>query len=617
MNDSNPDLQTDPWWHCERDPDGGPNAKLASKVVQTVQDIERRQPGVWEGNRRHARIYAGYLPTALAWGVSPQSNQRLPFEATKGLIRSVCDTATALIVRSRPKSTIVTDGGDWELQKQAEDLDQFLVGAYKRAGIYDVAPRAFHDSTVFGTGAWKYVPRGKGEDFHVATERVMIDDLVVDEEECRDHLEPENTYHRILVRTEALVRRYAADNPDLAHRLRTTFQTGTWPTRHVPIGRSVLVEAIHVPDPDHPDGKARRVLCVEGAVLADEEWPYPFHPYTVLWWALPLSGFYGDGIAYRQFGRQQRITYTYRWIQRCHDLFATPRAWVDPAGGPPTLQMSNELGALVLSRRPPAFDPVPRVVPPEVYRWLDELERGGYEDEGISQVSASNQLPPGIESAPAQREYSFKESQRFAPVSQRWEEAVAVEAAEKMTAMYARASARLKNRPKVKWADQKLIHRIEWPDMDADAYVIRPEASSLESLSPASRYQAALELAQTGWITPNEGRQLIGHPDLKEAADLDNSPRNYAMMVLRRLWRGEIVPLDELAELQTLDEVVRKGRLLAIQRGAPAKIVDNMSRFLEALDREAANASAAMAPQQAAPAMAPSAAPGGFPEPLR
>jgi hypothetical protein len=162
------------------------------------------------------------------------------------------------------------------------------------------------------------------------------------------------------------------------------------------------------------------------------------------------------------------------------------------------------------------------------------------------------------------------------------------------------------------------MHTIDWPNLAEDAYVIRPEPSSLESLSPASRYQAALELAQTGWITPQEGRELIGHPDLKESAALDNAPRHHAKMVLRDLWRGKAVDVDELADLGQLYEVVYKGRLLAVQRGAPQRIVDGMSRYLEALDVEKSKVQAAMLPPAGpSPTMAPSAAPGGFPMPLR
>ncbi len=590
-------LKGQPWSDIPRDNETV-NAQLADAVIRTVQEIERRQQSIHDGHRRHARIYAGYLPQALTWGVSSTSAARQPFEATKAVVRSICDTATSLIVRTRPKATFVTDGADWETQLQAEDMDQFCVAQFEQGGLYQTAPRSFHDSTVFGTGGWKYCVSGRGENFRLTYDRVLIDDIVVDEDECREHLEPKNVYHRMVVRLDAVLKKYGKGDDVRTRDLRLRLEGardqrgGGWPTRYVPEGCIVLIEATHV---DH-EGKNRRVLVANGVTLRDEVWPFPFHPYTFLWWALPLSGFYGDGIAYRQYGRQQRITYTYRWIQRCHDLFATPRAWVDPAGGPPTMQMSNEIGQVILARKPPVFEQK-QVIPVEVYRWLDELERGGYEDEGISQVSAQNMLPPGLESAPAQREYSFKEGQRFAPVSQRWEHAVAVETALKTVAFFRHNYSRTSARPAVKWADRKMVHYIEWPDLTEDAYVIRPEASSLDALSPSARTQSALELAQTGWITPSEGRALVAHPDLRESDDLGTAGETYAKMVLKQLRRGERVVVDELADLAALDRIVRQGRLLAIQRRAPQDVVDNMSRYLEELDNLKREAEAAMAQQ--------------------
>jgi hypothetical protein len=313
----------------------------------------------------------------------------------------VCDTATALISKFRPKPSFVTDGADWSVQRMAMDLDRFMVGAYEVGGVYDVAARAFHDSTVFGTGAWKLVPTGKGKRFRVNAEHVLIDDLVVDEDECREHSEPVNTYHRVPMKAARLIKLFASGNTaeDRARREAINAAKGRggaaeWPgQRYVRPDSCIVVEAVHV-DPEGKEG--RRTLCISGMVLEDGDWEFPWSPFVVLHWAPPLSGFYGDGIAYRQYGRQQRITYLYRWVQRCHDLFATPRAWVDPAGGPPTLQMSNEIGAVIHTRRPPVFQ-TQAVVPPEVYRWLDSLERGAFDDEGISLASATNQLPPGLE----------------------------------------------------------------------------------------------------------------------------------------------------------------------------------------------------------------------------
>lgn len=578
------------WWEMDED-----DAGLARALADTVRDIEKRQYTIHDGNRRHAKIYAGYTPSVFSVGAST----RAPFAATKALIRSVCDTATAMIVRSRPRPTFVTDGADFKVQQSAEDMDQFVVGAYVVGGLYQVAPRAFHDSTIFGTGGWKLVPRGSGDTFRVTYERVLIDNIIVDEDECPESLSPINVYQRSVVRTDALIRKYASgDSPkdrDLRFRL-TGASNSVWPTMTLPKDRCVIIEAYHV-DPDDPAAN-RRLLIAGDAVLEVEHWPYDFHPYEFLWWCLPVSGFYGDGIAYRQFGRQERITYMHRWIHKVLDLYATPTAWVDPVGGPPTLQMSNEIGKIIMARRPPAFQPQ-AIVPPEVYRWLDKLESDGYEDEGISYITAANQLPPGLESAPAQREYSYKEGQRFAPVSERWEHAVAVGTATKTVAMYKRHAESSEARPRVKWADRRLMYDIQWPDLEADAYMIRPEASSLDSLSPAARTQAALELAQTGWITPIEGRAMVGHPDLKESDELDTAPYKYAKWVLRRLTRLEAVLVDEKADLAILQDIVGRGRLVAIMRNAPDRVIAHLDRFLESLDAEVKRARDAALAEQA------------------
>ena len=573
-----------PWWELDLDDD-----QLARRMFDTVRDIERRQQSIHDGNKRHARIYAGYLPSGMVDGVAPTSNMRAPFAATKNLVRSVCDVGHAMVVRNRPKSTFMTTGADWKVQMQAEDLDQFMVGAFMTGKLYDVAPRSFHDSTIFGTGGWKYITRGKGENFRVMYERVLIDDIIVDEEENReDCFDPPNVYHRMLVRTDTIIRKYASGDDAKSAALRgklmaTSNFASNWPGLHIQRDRSLLVEAIHI-DPDEPRNNVR-VLAVDGVLLRAEKWPYPFLPYTFLWWSLPITGFYGDGIAYRQYGRQERITYMHRWIQTVLDKFAAPIAWVDPAGGPPTLQMSNEIGKVVLARKPPVFQEQ-KLINGDIWHWLNKLEHDGFEDEGMNQSMMASEPPPGVESAPAQREAQWRQGQRFFPVSGRWEHAIAVEAAIKTVAFYKREAER-GTKPRVAWADRKLMYTMDWPDLDHSAYLIRPEASSLDSLSPAARMQSALELAQTGWITPQQGRVLVGHPDLKAADSLDNAPETYANYVLHRLWRGEVVEVDEKAELTTLMRVIKQGRLLAITKGvekSAPNVLAGMDSYLDTLD---------------------------------
>jgi hypothetical protein len=566
------------WFEMEEGPE------RARQLMKTVREIEQRQQSIHTGNITHAREYAGYTPSALQWSQSGSGYTRDRTEATKNLVRSVCDTATALISKTRPKPKPVTDGADWSMQQKAKQLDRFLVGVYSQSNAYAKFQRAFNDSTIFGTGAWKLVPK-RGKNPRVDYERVLIDDLIVDETECPTWPEPINWYHRLRVNAKALAKQYPDHAKEiLAAKGRTP---ATWAgTRQIRPEEVVLIEAYHLPAEE--GGEGLRVLAIDGHEIESGPWKHNWAPFVVLYWSPPVTGFYGDGVAYRLLGRQARINYMYRWIQRVQDLIVVPRVWVDSAGGPLKIQISNTIGEIVQTRGKVEFQ-TPQGVSAEYYQWLDNLERGGYEEEGISQASATNRLPVGIESAPAQREYSYKEGQRFAPVSQRWEEAVAQENAYKTLALYKdMAAGRQDDEPvaATEWSSRTLFQRIDWDSLDYDStrYMIRVEASSLEALHPAGRTQAAIELAQTGWIDEEEGRRLLGHPDLERSYDLGTSARQLAEHDLELLLQMKTVDIDEFSDLTIHYEVITSGYRIAKMGKAPEQVLQHIRDYLAALD---------------------------------
>src|SRR5678815_3184390 len=386
-------------WFEEEEP-----TERARVLMATLREIDSRQQSISNGNRRHAEIYASYIPVGFSYS-SPSGYTRPQVQATRNVIRSVCDTATALIGKNLPRPRVVTDGGDWDLQQKAYQLDKFLVGIYRQGKIYQVAQHAFRDSTIFGTGA--YVVRAHSKpNWHIRAHRILIDDLIVDEQECTEEASPPNYYLRHTIPLHEAIKKYGKTDEMIDALVAACGKTPmAWPgQRNVPKDHVVLVEAWHL----NQDAAGIHEMACDGCELFSRKWIHDWAPIVTLYWSPPVSGFYGDGVAYRQYGRQRRINYLYRWIQRCQDLIAVPRVWVDATNGPLRVQLSNEIGEIVGVRgNPPVFQ-TPQAVGQEIYGWLDQLESGGYEDEGISQMSANNQLPPGLESAPAQREYSFK-----------------------------------------------------------------------------------------------------------------------------------------------------------------------------------------------------------------
>lgn len=552
----------------------------ARVLMATIRSIEFRQSSISLGNRRHAEVYASYLPVGFSYA-SPSGYSRPQVAATRNVIRSVCETATALIGKNLPRPRIVTDGGDWHLQCKARQLDKFLVGIYAQGKIYQAAQTAFRDATIFGTGAYLLRACEKPE-WHVVAERILIDDLIIDEQECVSSCIPKNYYLRRVIPIHEAVQLYGKDDATIDALVAATGkQPMAWPgQRNTPPDHVTLVEAWHLEE----DGPGLHTVAFDGGELVSEKWAFPWAPIVVLYWSPPVSGFYGDGVAYRQFGRQKRINYLYRWIQRCQDLIAVPRVWVDATNGPLKVQVSNEIGEIVGVRGTPPVFQTPQAVGQEIYNWLNELEAGGYEDEGISQMSASNQLPQGIESAPAQREYSFKEGQRFAPVSQRWEDAVAKETAAKCIAMYKDKYENTGTLPKSKWSSRRLVEEIPWDevDLETEQYEIRVEASSLADLSPSGRLQAAIELSQTGWIPPEEGRRLISHPDLERTDKKFNAATEYAEWISAELMKGRWVAPCEYGDLQGQIDTVKADYLNAEMGNAPERILRLQRQFIEA-----------------------------------
>jgi hypothetical protein len=582
------------WWDEPQD-------QAHDALFTLIRNIEQRQTAISNGNVTHAKMYCGYTPTGLQWSSSVARTERTETEATKNLVRSVVDTAHALISKTRPKATVSTVDADWKLWNTAVKLDKFLYADFDRTQAWTKMQSAFRDSCIFGTGVLKLIPR-KGV---VDIERVLSDELVIDEAECPNDPDPTNWYHRRRMEVDTLVQMYPEREEEI--RAARGRSPSSWVgNRAVGEHQVVVVEAFHL------GPQKRRVLAIEGVTLEDGTWPHDFAPYVVLYWSTPVSGFYGDGLAYRLAGRQRRINYLYRWIQRCQDLIAVPRVYVDASNGPLKLQMTNEIGAVIGIRggKPPVFQ-TPIAVTNEVYSWLNQLEQGGYEDEGISLASAANTLPKGIESAPAQREYSYKEGARFAPVSQRYEDAF-IKLSKMKIAMYRH----MKEDITVKYQAKRKVEPIDWAEtegIDEGDYQIRIEASSMDSLSPAGRIQAVLELMQAGLIQSEEGRRLLGHPDLSRSDDMANASRDYAEWVLSELLEMNKVYCSDYEDLQITLEVVRAGLLRQTMNRAPRKLLEHLIEHLRTISMKIMPPPPAPADAMAQLGTAPPGAPGQVP----
>ncbi len=591
------------WWLNTNEDSSG----TFNDVFGYIESLEQEQSYIRELNSLHAQLYANHEVLGIGGKFDRGSwFGRRSFAVTENVVSSVCDTATAMIARNRPKPTFQTDGANWSVKQRAKKLEKFVLGLYQRLDIYALGVRVFRDATIFGTGALILY----AEDGEICAERIPIDDIVVDEREARDG-KPRQMHRRIFVDKECLATWY----PDKADEIRScpSVYAGEQLAESSQI---VAIESWRLPSkPGAKDGM--HCICVRNATLEQTEYKKDTFPVIFFRWSEPIIGFYGQGLAELVTGIQLRINKLNRFIDRCQDLISVPRVFMDVAGKVPKAHLSNEIGQVIPTRggAKSVHFMTPPAVAPETYQRLTDLKRSAFELAGISQLSAQSKKPADLASGAALREYNDIESARFAIQAQNFEE-FHMEIAQRLVWL---AKELYKGDKTVTFQARKFVQSIKWKDVDPeeDTFRIDVEAASIMSRTPAGRLDACIEMFQYGAITQDEFRRLLGHPDLEREMDIETAAIEDIEATIEELLEGEFHPPEPTQDLEMGMQRIKLAERLARRDGAPEEILENFRTWLSQAGSLLASA---MKPQQAAPMppgpgaqMIPGGPPGAMP----
>lgn len=543
-------------------------------VFSYVESLEQEQSYIRELNSLHAQLYANHEVIGLggkfdrgAW------HGRRSFTVTENIVSSVCDTATAMIARNRPRPTFQTDGADWSTKKRAKKLEKFVTGLYQKLDIYAHGVKVFRDATIFGTGCMMLY----AEDGELCVERIPIDDILVDERESRDG-KPRQMHRRIFVDKDVLASWYpehaegilASESIYAGEKLSQSDQIVAIESWRLPSGKKGSETYV----------KGRHTICVRNVCVLDEEYDKECFPFVFYRWSEPIIGFYGQGLAELLTGIQLRINKLNRFIDKCQDLIAVPRVFMDVAGKVPKAHLSNEIGQVIPTRggaKSVQFY-TPPAVAPETYQRLTDLKRSGFELAGISQLSAQSKKPADLASGAALREYNDIESARFAIQAQNFEE------------FHMQIAARLVELAKDTYGGEKtvtfqarrFVQSIKWKDVnpEEDTFRIDIEAASIMSRTPAGRLDAAIEMFQYGAINNDEFRRLIGHPDLEREMDIENAAIEDIEATIEELIEGDFHPPEPTQDLEMGMERIKLAERKARRDGAPDDILEGFRTWL-------------------------------------
>lgn len=567
---------------------------VASRALERATSIEQRNAPIFEAMQRNTKMYQGRMPVTFDNnGVTQAEHEPAVFGPTgavpkHNLVRTAIDAWVAIIGKQRPRPKLLTSGGSWKSQMLAEDLNNFMTGALSLSGLYKAAPQSLRDSAVCGLGAWRW-----DECDHMDVRRVIPWQILVDEDLCANGDAPYEVFVRTPENIKSLCAKYPdfkdelADEPRLSHDRR----------------QIMVYEGWYMGD----DGP-RYIKFAGKVLLEDDDFAGRRLPITFLHYSEQVAGFYGIGLAEMLVGAQMRIDEILFFIAEMQRRYVRPTMFVDGQAGAMAISKVAGLEMDIVTMAAGMKESkvvIPPVIAPELYQEVERISERAMQEHGISSFATNSQVPTGIESGPALREVSFKNMERHNQAAMRYEDAF-VESGHHIIEGYQRIASGGGKRPKVTFADRTSVDFIEWPKINLKemAYTIRLEASALDSMSPSSRTQTVLEMAQYGlFSSPMELRQLLGNPDL-EASDRF-SPSSFvkdAYWTINQLMKGWALtpdPTQQLSEViprvrAAIRETVRRGTREDGQMDEDAlKAHDNLNRFLDeavALEQQAAEA---------------------------
>lgn len=224
-------------------------------------------------------------------------------------------------------------------------------------------------------------------------------------------------------------------------------------------------------------------------------------------------------------------------------------------------------------------------------------------------LSAAAKKPSGLDAAVALREYNDIESERFAELSQAWDQNF-LDLAEITIELVRSAGGK---GYKVQLPNKRFTIEIDWSDIDLkrDQFTMQMFPSSSLPNTPAARYQKVKEMQLDGFLSMPEARRLLDFPDLDAEEQLGNAAIDSAEYVIGQILdeaTPKLVPIEPYMDLETLVSRGTAHLLYAECHGCEKsrldllrQMIDEATSKLQQITEEAQARSAAQAPAPPSP----------------
>lgn len=576
------------WWAADNELD------LARDLYATVSYLDKEQHERRARNLQSMRLYGNMDYVGMGpFAYTRTNSETMPENRVKiNIVSSMCDTVSAKISKMKPKVTFLTNGGDFSVREKAKKLQKFVQGVFYENDIFVKHQQMFKDSTIFDIGVLKHFTVGK----KIVSERVLPTELYVDQADAM-YGQPSHMYHVKFVAKDVLAARYPDKRAAIMESAGSVDDQRFFTTMDQAREFCVVIEGWRLGRKGSP---GRHVIATEKAILDDEKWKKDYFPFTFDRWATPLIGFYGQSLADRLTGKQIEINKMLRTIQRAFHLGSSFKVFLEYGSRVAREHINNDIGSLVYYQGAAPTYYVPQTVHPEYFKHLDWLIKGSYDEAGISQLSASSKMPPGIDgsSGKAIREYNDLETERFVLQAQEYEESFLQTAA-----IYIDLARDLGDYETIA-ESKRFIETIKWSEiaLDDNEFIMQMFPTSMLPQTPTGRLAYVRELMQDGFVDQSWALSLLEFPDIDGYTQLKTAPLDDILDTLEQiLYKGKFIVPEPFQDLQTGVSVFQSAYLRARKDNAPEARLELMRRWITLAQGMLDQSKAAMAQTNGSP----------------
>ena len=519
-----------------------------------IQKVVKDTLGYRNNCQFHWQLYRGQIKRGN--GIYDLSSHDITGEQdhfTLNVVKSIVDTIVSKISANKPRPRFLTSGGSWNDYEKAKKLTKFIDGQFYHSKIYELAPQAFIDACIFGTGILKIYE----DNLDVKVEKILPQELLVSVEEAV-YGEP-HTMHQIKkIHREVLKEMYPDFIEDIEG-LPSTVNEGdmvnvrcSWKKavkRTIWVDGEKTVETL----------SGKYITSIETAILEEYDYEKEYFPFVIFRWTELSMGFFGAGIAEEIADIQIQLNNLISIAQDSIVMTEIPKILVDNNSEFDVKHVDDEVGTILgFTGTPPVFLNVGSTSE-ILLSQIENLYRKAYEIIGVSQLAANSRKPAGLDSGVALREFNDIESERFYDAERRYESTynkagyIMIDLVKDI----------IKENPayNVNVPGRDFLETVKFKDVNLseDRYKMEMFSAAFLPRTPAGRLQAVQELIDRGFLGVEQGLELIQYPDVQGALALRNADFNLIQTIIDRMaFKGEYMAPEPYFNIQLGLEWIQK-----------------------------------------------------------